>query len=114
MALMTGFRPGDVVLVPFPFSDLSGTKKRPALVLAAVSNGELICTMLTSRQKADRCEHVIAAWREAGLIKPTVVRIARLFTIDRSVVLRKLGSLEVREFREVLAKVVALLVVGIC
>jgi mRNA interferase MazF len=46
---MTNYNPGDVLLLPFPFSDISNTKKRPALVLAVAEKwGELVCAMLTS------------------------------------------------------------------
>jgi len=43
---MTGFEPGNLILVPFPFSDLSGVKKRPALVLAVAERlQEMVCLM---------------------------------------------------------------------
>jgi hypothetical protein len=41
---------GAVVLIPFPFSDLSGTKKRPALVLADVGRGDWVCTQINDRR----------------------------------------------------------------
>lgn len=44
---------GAVVLIPFPFSDLSGTKKRPALVLADVGRGDWVCTQITSNPYGD-------------------------------------------------------------
>jgi mRNA interferase MazF len=99
---MTIYDRGDVILVPFPFSDLSGSKKRPALVLATISDwSELICMMLTSSPKGKGeipIKHII----EAGLPKPTVARIHRLFTIDQSIVLKKIGSLNSEDFDNIL------------
>jgi mRNA interferase MazF len=109
---MTGCDPGDIILVPFPFSNLRGAKKRPALVLAAIeSQRELICVMLTS-SPAGYNEVPVRRWREAGLLKPTVARAYRLFTIEESLTLGKLGRMDAQDFREVLAAVVATLVKG--
>jgi mRNA interferase MazF len=91
---MINYNPGDVVLVPFPFSDISSTKKRPALVLAVAERwGELVCTMLTSSPQYYN-EVVILMWKEAGLLKPTVARIHRIFTIDAQLVIKTLGTLQ--------------------
>jgi mRNA interferase MazF len=109
---MTGFEPGDIVLVPFPFSDLRGVKKRPALVLAvAESRRELVCLMLTSGPSGVG-EVPVQDWQAAGLLRPTVARVHRLFVLDISLVLRRLGRLAADDFREVLAAVVAVLVRG--
>lgn len=107
---MTGFEPGDVILVPFPFSDLSGVKKRPALVLAVAGRlQEMICLMLTSLPGKDGLSHSVSNWQAAGLLKPTTARLHRIFTIDRSLVMGKLGSVDAGEYGEILAKVILLL-----
>ncbi|MGH2552141.1 MAG: type II toxin-antitoxin system PemK/MazF family toxin, partial [Chitinophagaceae bacterium] len=51
---MAGFIKGDIVVVPFPFSDLSGAKKRPALVLADLPGNDIILCQITSRFRKDR------------------------------------------------------------
>ncbi|KJS03662.1 MAG: hypothetical protein VR68_00685 [Peptococcaceae bacterium BRH_c4a] len=108
---MTKFEPGEVVLVPFPFSDLTGVKKRPALVLADIEGGhEIICLMLTSVQmKSEKYEYNIASWKEAGLLKPTVARIHRLFTLNQNMVHKKLGRLAAEEYTIILQRVINLL-----
>ncbi|MGB9858961.1 MAG: type II toxin-antitoxin system PemK/MazF family toxin [Moorellaceae bacterium] len=109
---MTSYSPGDVVLVPFPFSDLRGAKKRPALVLAIIDHRrELVCVMLTSSPYGWN-EVPVRHWKEAGLLKPTVARVHRLFTLETALVLEKQGSVDLEDFREVLAGVVATLVRG--
>jgi mRNA interferase MazF len=50
---MAGFIKGDVVVIPFPFSDLSGTKKRPALVLADLPGDDILLCQITSQNTRD-------------------------------------------------------------
>lgn len=107
---MTGFEPGDIILVPFPFSDLSGVKKRPALVLAVAERlQEMVCLMLTSLPGRGNMDHTVQCWQSAGLLKPTTARLHRIFTIDRALVLGKLGIVDMEEYVEILNKVVSLL-----
>jgi mRNA interferase MazF len=47
---MEKFVKGDIVVIPFPFSDLSGSKKRPALVLANLQGDDIILCQITSRR----------------------------------------------------------------
>ncbi|WP_276621513.1 type II toxin-antitoxin system PemK/MazF family toxin [Syntrophomonas wolfei] len=99
---MTSYKRGDVILIPFPFSDLSGSKKRPALVLAAINDWrELVCMMLTSSLKGIN-EITVSHLENAGLPKPTVARIHRIFTIDQSIALKKLGSLHPADLKNVM------------
>jgi mRNA interferase MazF len=84
---------GDIVLIPFPFTDLSGTKLRPALVLA-VSSADITVAFITTR----------TGWKEvtdvelepdpfSGIKKPSLIRPAKLATIDKAIVLGKIGHL---------------------
>ncbi|HEV2846007.1 MAG TPA: type II toxin-antitoxin system PemK/MazF family toxin, partial [Thermoanaerobaculia bacterium] len=51
---MAGFVKGDVVVVPFPFSNLAEAKRRPALVLKPLDGDDLILCQITSQQISDR------------------------------------------------------------
>ena len=69
------YEPGDIILVPFPFSDLSGEKQRPALVFALADKwNELACIMLTSSPKGHN-EVPLKCWKQSMLPKATVARI---------------------------------------
>lgn len=89
---------GDVVLVPFPFTDQSGGKKRPAVVVSSAAYNEkrrdLVIMAITSqvRTPLDFVEAQIADWQSAGLIKPSVFK-PLLATIEQGLVMRALGTL---------------------
>jgi mRNA interferase MazF len=90
---------GDVVLVPFPFTDQSGTKKRPAVVVSsAVYHGarrDLVLMAITSqvRTPIGVGEGEVVEWKKAGLLKASVIKPV-LTTIERGLVQKILGRLE--------------------
>jgi len=96
---MTGYEFGDLVLVPFPFTDQSTTKRRPAVVVSSDAyhreRPDLVILAVTSqaRPAAGVGEVAVAKWKEAGLLKPSVLKPV-LATIERGLVLRRLGRLE--------------------
>ena len=71
---------GEVVLVPFPFTDQSGVKKRPAVIVSSASYNanrrDLIIMAITSqvRQPLGFGEALVSDWQTAGLIKPLVLK----------------------------------------
>ena len=95
---MTAYNPGDVILVPFPFAERAGGRKRPALVVSPHHHNEetsqILIAQITSRvSSAPRPgDSPIQDWKTANLPRPALVR-ARFATIDSSLVLRKLGAL---------------------
>ena len=108
---MTGSEFGDVVLVPFPFSDQSTTKRRPAVVVSSDAyhreRPDLIILAVTSQARPEAAlgEAAIARWKEAGLLRPSVLKPV-LATIEHGLVLRKLGRLA-EEDRAALRRVLA-------
>jgi mRNA interferase MazF len=94
---MTRFEFGDVVLVPFPFTDQSNTKKRPAVVVSSAAyNAErpdLIILAITSQVRAgDHFDAPVRDWRGTGLLKPSVIKPV-IATIERGLVIRQMGRL---------------------
>ena len=93
---MAGFIKGDIVVVPFPFSDLSGTKKRPALVLANLPGSDIILCQITSRFRKDKFSFELSQndFKSGGLPVLSYVRPNRIFTADKNIILRKAGTLK--------------------
>ncbi|MBL9189590.1 MAG: type II toxin-antitoxin system PemK/MazF family toxin [Opitutaceae bacterium] len=94
-------RPFDVLVVPFPFTDSTTVKRRPALVLSAEGfndrAGHLVLAMITSRENRGWPLDVeIRDLSSAGLTHPSVVRM-KLFTLDERLVLRRAGKLAVAD-----------------
>lgn len=90
------FRAGDIVVVPFPYSDRNAEKRRPALV---VSNGRLaalgyfwIAMITTSRRQQLPGDVALDADDETGLPQPSFVRAAKLACIEPDRVIRRLGA----------------------
>ena len=101
--------PLDVVAVPFPFTDRPGAKRRPALVIASATfNAEhqhAVCAMITSTPGPDWPSDVRPKnWREAGLSLPCRVRF-KVFTLDRSLILGRIGALSAPDARALRAKI---------
>lgn len=95
---MTGYKRGDVVLVPFPFSSQTGIKKRPAVIVSSDSynrfSSDVVIMAVTSKKEKTlkSGEYVLEDWKRAGLLKPSVIKLA-LATVERTLVLKKLGRL---------------------
>jgi mRNA interferase MazF len=94
---MTAYSRGDVVLVGFVFSDESGRKLRPAVVVSSRAyhraRQEVIVAAVTSNVRRRLFgDHLIGGWKEAGLLFPSMATgIVR--TIRRTMIERKLGSM---------------------
>jgi len=100
---------GDVVVVPFPYSDPLAEKRRPALVVSnakLAEQGFVWLAMITSaRQSALPHDAPIADLARAGLPSPCVVRPTKIATIEPLRILRKAGRLDRKELSAVLTTV---------
>jgi mRNA interferase MazF len=89
---MTPYEFGDILLLSFPFSDLTGGKKRPALVIADTGDQDLIVARITSDLPRDSYDLSLERWKEIGLLLPSTARLSKLASLNKKLVLRKLGK----------------------
>ena len=91
---MGRFVKGDIVIIPFPFSDLSASKKRPAFVAASLAGNDVILCQITSRPFGDRYALAIEQkdFATGGLNRPSSARPNRLFTADSGKILFQGGQ----------------------
>jgi len=109
----TGYSFGDVVLVPFPFTDQSGLKKRPAVVVSSADYNarrpDLVIMAITSqiRPRPAFADFAIADWKKAGLLLASAVKPI-LTTIEKGLVLKKLGQLQQADLRSLRTSISAI------
>jgi mRNA interferase MazF len=96
-------KPGDVALVRFPFTDLAAAKKRPTLILARSTRARryrlVTVAMITSQVEALKIDGdvLLEDWREAGLLHPSILRMAKVATVDGDLLDKPLGRLSRRD-----------------
>ena len=90
------FKKGVTVLVPFPFTDLSGTKVRPAVVISQGVVGDDVTVLFVSSKKTER-RHLfdveILPDKINGIKQASVAKCSKIATLDRKIILGELGRL---------------------
>jgi mRNA interferase MazF len=96
---------GDVVVMPFPYSDKLAEKRRPALVVSSdkfnKTSGYLWVVMITSQTRDAAPDDVVFDHAKAGLSRPSVVRVSKIATIEAERVIRIAGKMEKRPMASV-------------
>ena len=105
---------GEVVVIPFPFSDLTQSKVRPALCLAVAGRGDYVLCQITSQPYGDPLALKIddQDFASGGLHIESFVRPGKLFTADANLIVSTEGKLSPAAYQRVLNTVVNLLRVG--
>lgn len=85
---------GDIVLIPFPFSDLSGSKLRPALVLISTQTDVTVCFITTQFQLKENLDIELIPSLVNGLKKMSLLRISKFSTVDKDLILGRIGTLD--------------------
>lgn len=93
---------GDIILVPFPFTDQSSSKKRPAAIVSSArynaERPDFIIMAITSQIRAESHfgDAVVVDWEAAGLLKPSAIKPV-VATIEQSLTIKQLGRLEAND-----------------
>ena len=100
------FQRGDVVLIPFPFTDLSAVKTRPAVVVSSelynTTRSDLLLAYASSQidRAHDELDYVLTDWKAAGLLKPSFIR-PKIAAIESSMIVHQVGKLPESDLHEV-------------
>ena len=85
---------GDIILLSFPFTDLKGTKIRPALILV-VSDLDVVVAFITTQFKWKNPYDILLEPNDSnGLKKTSLLRLSKITTMDKDLILGKLGELD--------------------
>lgn len=108
---MEGFVKGDVVVVRFPFSDLTQAKRRPAVVLATPGGDDLLLCQVTSKSMRDSWAVTLTAsdFETGALKQESRARPNRLFTAEQNLILYRAGHLKESKRTEIVDKLVEML-----
>ena len=112
MPSTTSFSQGDVVLVPFPFTDLSAIKQRPALVLSPDRSNrvrpDVVVAAITSQIPAKTGDDEVLLsgneLKETGLPKQSIIKLSKIFTIHQGLIRKKIGHVSDSRRGEILEK----------
>ena len=86
-------RKGDIVLVPFPFTDLSATKNRPALVLVSEDEDVTLAFITTRKHWLKDWDLFLEPSKNNGLKEESIVRLSKITTLEKRLVLGRLGTI---------------------
>lgn len=108
---MEGLVKGDVIVVPYLFSDLSQTKRRPALVLATLDGNDVILCQITSKSSRDRDAVTleISDFEDGQLSQSSMIRPGRLFTADNGIILYRAGHITDSKLKETTDRITEIL-----
>ena len=108
---MARFVKGDVVVVPFPFSDLTQAKRRPALVISVLEGDDVILCQITSRMVRDKYAIPLmdSDFTSGGLRQRSNIRPNRVFTADQNIILYIAGHLKAEKLEEVVERIIEIL-----
>lgn len=100
------FKQGDIVLVYFPFTNLSGGKRRPSLVLSnklVNATSDLVCVQITSKKFNDALYFDLPSSAVSpSLLLKSGLRLHKLFTVEQTLVSKKIGVLNSQTLSEAL------------
>ncbi len=102
---MMRYKRGDVVVLPFPYTDQSGAKRRPALILSTdaynTRRADIIVAPITGNLATGQADDTLLTdWATAGLLKPSVVK-GILGTVQQTLIVRVMGTLSAADLQKV-------------
>ncbi len=104
------YHQGDIVLIPFPFTDLTNTKKRPAIILSkdSINHTDYIVAQVTSTPRADIFTFKLDPRKlDTPTPSPSQVRTNKLFTVNHSLIIKKFSTLDKDELKLLIGAIVS-------
>lgn len=94
---------GDIVIVPFPFSNIKGSKRRPALVVAKAIGNDILLAQITSQTNSENNSIIInnTDFKKGNLPITSYIKYHKLFSADKSIILYKAGTLKEQKIKEI-------------
>ncbi len=109
---MERFIKGEIIVIPFPFSNLTSSKRRPALVLADLQGDDIILCQITSQNIKDNYAIDLDSsnFVKGSLNKPSNIRPNRLFTADKNIIIKRIGIINKETFKKVVNRLFEIII----
>lgn len=91
---MSSFRLGEVLILPFSYTDLESRKRRPAVVLVDAGDEVVLVAKITTKEYHSAYDLKLDRWSAAGLLAPSFVRLHKLLAVEKSHVIQRVGMLD--------------------
>ncbi|MFN6571444.1 type II toxin-antitoxin system PemK/MazF family toxin [Dendronalium sp. ChiSLP03b] len=98
---MQNYQSGSVILLKLPFSDAVTFKLRPVLLILDTGDDDIIVARITSQITQTAFDVEIIEWQQAGLMRPSVVRLHKINTVEKRLLERQLGTLHPNDWEKV-------------
>lgn len=105
---MEKFVRGDVVVVPFPYTDLSGAKRRPAIAVSNSVGEDVILCQITTKHGENSIKFSQTDMESGKMEVESFIKPARIFTISNSLIVYKLGRATKKKQTEISKSLVKL------
>jgi len=102
---MQNYQIGEIILLAFPYVDQRNVKRRPALVLLDTGNGDVVVARVTSQQVQTEYDVKLIEWKRDGLLLPSIVRLHKLATLQKTLVERQFDILTTKDLSRVKARI---------
>ena len=108
---MAKFIKGDIVVIPFPFSDLSGNKRRPAFVIKDLPDNDILLCQITSKSNKDNFSIPLlqSDFKNGMLPIESNVRVNKIFTADKKIIVRKAGTVHETYASQIIQRLIKLI-----
>ncbi len=91
---------GDIVLITFPFTDLSGNKLRPSVVLGETTQDITVCFITSQTEWQEVTDIVLTPTNENGLHRLSLIRISKIATLEKTLIKGLMGRLTTNEIND--------------
>ena len=108
---MERFVKGDIVVIPFPFSDLSRNKKRPAFVIKDLPDNDILLCQITSKPNKDSFSIPLlkSDFKKGELPVESNIRVNKIFTADKKIIVHKAGTVKENYCEKIIDEIVKLI-----
>ena len=102
---MAKFSLGDIVVAKIPFTDFSGIKIRPAIILKDTNDDDFIIARITSKLYFTENDFLIENWEAANLHKPSTIRLHKIASLSETLIIQRIGNLTQHDLQQLVSKI---------